>query len=116
MMLNTLRLTSHLLTVVMLLLGTGILSTVSFANPLTEEEHQQFKSNYLESCLSGMTRFGIPSSQSQIYCRCTADQILSLPNEKLQALNTMTPQDLQADEDLRQVVLQCWQPLLEQQK
>lgn len=107
---------SHLLTVVMLLLGTGILSTVSFANPLTEEEHQQFKANYLESCLSGMDRFGIPKSQSQTYCSCTADQILSLPDEKLQALDTMTPQDLQTDQNLRQIVLQCWQPLFQQQE
>jgi hypothetical protein len=112
MMLNTLRFMSHLVSVVMLLLGAGILSTVSFANPLTEDD-RQFKTQYLESCLSGMERFGIPSTQSQTYCSCTADQILSLDREKLEALDTMKPEDLQANLDLRQIVMACWQPLLE---
>ncbi|MGB3532335.1 MAG: hypothetical protein WBA13_02340 [Microcoleaceae cyanobacterium] len=112
-MLNTLRFTSHLLTIVVLLLGAGFLSTVSFANSLRKDDNPQFRTHYLESCLSGMTQLAIPSLQAERYCSCTADQILSLRDQKLQTFTTMTLQDLQADPDLRQVIMACWQPLME---
>ncbi len=110
-MLNTLRFMSHLISIALLLLGAGILSTTPVANSLIEDKNQQFKTDYLESCLSGTTQIGIPLTQAESYCNCTVDQILLLPDEKLEALNTMTPQDLQADPDIRQIVIGCWQSL-----
>jgi hypothetical protein len=104
---------SHLISIVMLLLGAGILSMVPVANSLIEDENQPFRTDYLESCMSGITQLGIPSTQAESYCSCTADQILSLPDQKLQTLSTMKPQDLQVDPDIRQIVMDCWQPFTE---
>jgi hypothetical protein len=112
-MLNKLRFMSHLISIAMLLLGAGILSGIPVANSLMEEENQQFRTDYLESCLAGTTQLGILSTQAESYCSCTADQILSLPQQKLQELETMNPQDLQVDPDIRQIVIDCWQPLSE---
>jgi hypothetical protein len=112
-MLNKLRFMSHLISIAMLLLGAGLLSMVPVANSLMEDENQQFRTDYLESCLSGTTQLGVPSTQAESYCRCTADQILSLPEQKLQVLSTMKPQDLQVDPEIHQIVIDCWQPLTE---
>ena len=100
---------NRLISVVIFLLGTGFLTTIPAANSLTENETQQFKADYINSCLSGTAQIGLQPEQSEQYCRCTVDKILSFPNEKLQNLNTMEPQDIQADPEIQEIVLNCWQ-------
>ncbi len=110
-MMNTLRFMNRLISVVIFLLGAGLLSTIPAANSLTEDESQQFRINYRQSCLSGTAQIGLQPEEAEEYCQCTVEQILSFPDEKLQALNHMESQDIQVDPEIREIVLNCWQPL-----
>jgi hypothetical protein len=92
---------------IVLVLGTGFFIPANQALSLTNEEAQAFSSEYLKGCLQGVSQFGLDPEKGEQYCRCTLNNLLQLPDEKLQSLGRLSEEQIQQDPGIQNAINSC---------
>ncbi len=92
---------------IVLVLGAGFLIPTHPALSLTNEEAQAFSSEYMKGCLEGVSQSGLDPTKGEQYCRCTLNNLLKLPDEKLQSLGRLTEQQIMQDAAIQNAISSC---------
>ncbi|HBW56761.1 MAG TPA: hypothetical protein DEF27_02740 [Oscillatoriales bacterium UBA8482] len=92
---------------IVLVLGAGFLIPADRALSLTNEQAQAFSAEYMKGCLQGVSQFGLDPEKGEQYCRCTLNNLLKLPDEKLQALGGLSEEQIQQDSAIKNAFNSC---------
>ena len=90
-----------------LLLGAGFFIPADQALSLTNEEAQVFSSEYMNGCLEGVSQFGLEPEKGEQYCRCTLNNLLKLPDKKLQSLGKLSKEQIKQDSEIQNAINSC---------
>lgn len=93
--------------VMVLVLGVGFLIPADRVLSLTNEEAKVFSTEYMKSCLNGVSQFGLDPEKGEQYCRCTLNNLLQLPIEKLQSLGRLSEEQIRQDSEIQNAVNSC---------
>ncbi|SKB12363.1 exported hypothetical protein [Planktothrix sp. PCC 11201] len=92
---------------ILLLLGAGFFIPADQALSLTNEQAQAFSAEYMKGCLQGVSQFGLDPEKGEQYCRCTLNNLLQLPDEKLQSLGQLSEEQIKQDSAIQNAINSC---------
>ncbi|VXD12348.1 conserved exported hypothetical protein [Planktothrix serta PCC 8927] len=92
---------------IVLALGAGFLIPIHPALSLTNKQAQAFRREYMKGCLEGVSQSGLDPTKGEKYCRCTLNNLLRLPDEKLRSLGRLTEQQIMQDAAIQNAISSC---------
>jgi hypothetical protein len=92
---------------ILLVFSAGFLIPVDPVLSLTPEEQQVFTAEYMKVCLEGINQSGLDPQQGEQYCRCTLNNLLKLPDQKLLSLSSLTEQQIVQDAAILNAINSC---------
>ena len=93
---------------ILLVLSAGFLIPVDPVLSLTPEEQQAFSTEYMKGCLEGINQSGLDPKKGEQYCRCTLNNLLKLPDQKLRSLSDLTEQQIIQDTAILNAINSCF--------
>ncbi|HEY9866412.1 MAG TPA: hypothetical protein V6D21_19730 [Candidatus Obscuribacterales bacterium] len=92
---------------ILLVLSAGFLIPADRALSLTNEEAQAFSTEYMKGCLQGVSQFSLDPEKGEQYCRCTLNNLLQLPDEKLKSLGQLSEEQIRQDSGIKNAFNNC---------
>ncbi|WRH68606.1 MAG: hypothetical protein RSE13_10830 [Planktothrix sp. GU0601_MAG3] len=92
---------------VVLFLSAGFFIPADQALSLTKKEAQNFSTKYMKGCLQGVNQLGLDPKKGERYCRCTLNNLLKLPDEKLQSLGRLSKEEIKLDSVIQNAMNSC---------
>ncbi|MGL5133956.1 MAG: hypothetical protein ACRC78_15635 [Planktothrix sp.] len=98
---------------ILLVLGAGFFIPADRALSLTNEQAQAFSAEYMKGCLKGVSDFSLDPEKGEQYCRCTLNNLLQLPDEKLQSLGQLSDEQMRQDSGIKNAFNSCLSTYIE---